>query len=106
MKENEAKNVLKIGKYEIEKKRIPFLILHLFIVIAFVIEIVYCIITFGVVAGTGSGAAGLEAAKIPLEEMVTRRLYAIELWISSSGLAVYLAVVYRNKLANLFTKTK
>lgn len=95
---------IRIGKYETTPKRLLFLALHLLIVIAFTVQILYSIVAFSVVAK--SGTAGLRAAEIPIEEMVRRRLYAIELWVSASGLAVYLGVVYHKSLSGFFRRTE
>jgi len=51
------------------------------------------------------GIAGGNVNNIPFEEC-KRRLYAIELWISASGLAVYLAVIYKKKFRNPLTCEK
>ncbi|GIW72249.1 MAG: hypothetical protein KatS3mg102_1791 [Planctomycetota bacterium] len=40
----------------------------------------------------GIGPLGARARAIPWEEMVTRRMYALECWVATAGLAVYLAV--------------
>lgn len=98
----EKSNKLKIGKYEIEKSQIFFLILHIGIIVAFVIQIIYSIYAFSIVAN--GGMAGARAAEIPIEELLRRRLYAIELWISVVGLTTYLAVVYRKRLSHFFDK--
>lgn len=40
----------------------------------------------------------VQSVEIPYELMVARRLYAIETWIALTGLAIYLAIVYRDRL--------
>ena len=94
---------IKIGHYETTGKQLLFLAIHVLIIIAFTVQILYCIITFSTIAK--SGTAVIDAGTIPYEEMITRRLYAIELWISASGLAVYLGVVNRKHLTHFFDKT-
>ncbi len=98
------KKTIRIGKYETTPKKLLFLTLHLLIIIAFTVQIIYSIVAFSVVA-SGNGIAGLEAATIPIDEMIRRRLYAIELWVSAAGLAVYLGIVYRNNLVTFFAES-
>ena len=43
-------------------------------------------------AGSAASPLGRDALSLPFEQMVTRRLYAIEAWISFGALAVYLAI--------------
>jgi hypothetical protein len=81
-----------------EKK---WLILHWIIIINFVIEIFYGMYqTFFVLIPPGGQPGPLfgMASEISYELMVSRRLYAIETWIAIAGLAIYLAIVYRDKL--------
>jgi hypothetical protein len=46
------------------------------------------------------------ANDIPFELLASRRLYAIETWIAITGLAIYLAIVYRSQLYKALTKEK
>lgn len=39
------------------------------------------------------GPLGSAAKDVPIELMVTRRLYALETWIAIAGLSLYLGVV-------------
>jgi len=75
-------------------KRIVLLVLHWAIIVNFVIEIAYAgYVVFAVLAPPGhSGPLFEKALSIPHELMVTRRLYAIEFWIATAGLAIYLAL--------------
>jgi len=41
---------------------------------------------------TRSPRLGQQATAIPFELLVTRRLYALEAWIATAGLAIYLAI--------------
>jgi hypothetical protein len=71
-------------------------ILHWIIIINFILQILngmYQVFIWG-------GALTLFGGSVDLtfEEMVTRRLYAIETWIAIVGLSIYLAIVYREKL--------
>lgn len=42
--------------------------------------------------GQGFGPLGAQAQDVPLELMVTRRLYAMEFWLIVAGFALYLGV--------------
>ena len=42
--------------------------------------------------GGAGGPLFERALEIPHEQMVTRRLYAMEFWIAAAGLAIYLAL--------------
>lgn len=69
-------------------------LLHGFIILHFLIEIAYCAyLVFVVLRPDGvTGPLGSQALSIPHELMVTRRLYAIECWIATAGLVIYLAL--------------
>lgn len=75
-------------------KRIVLLVIHWAIIANFVVEIAYAgYVVFAVLAPPGhSGPLFEKALEIPHELMVTRRLYAIEFWIATVGLAIYLAL--------------
>lgn len=45
-----------------------------------------------------------KANNISSELMLKRRLFANETWIAISGLCVYLAVIYRDKFRNFFSR--
>lgn len=69
-------------------------LLHWAIIIHFLMEIGYCAyLVFIVLRPEGlSGPLGSQALSIPHDLMVTRRLYAIECWIATAGLVIYLAI--------------
>ena len=72
------------------------------IIVNFILEIGYgAYQTFFVLIPEGATPGPLfgVSQSIPYELMVTRRLYAIETWIAITGLSIYLAIVYRAKLA-------
>lgn len=76
-------------------KKIALLALHWVIIGNFLVEIIYAAyMIFEVLQPeTGGGGPLWERAKtIPHELMVTRRLYAIEFWLATGGLAIYLAI--------------
>ena len=71
-----------------------WIILHGLIIIHFLLEIIYCAyLVFVVLKPDGiSGPLGSQARNIPHDLMVTRRLYAIECWVATAGLAIYLGL--------------
>jgi hypothetical protein len=75
-------------------KRILILCLHWGVILHFLIEICYAGYMVFIVFQPESGGGPLmsRATEIPFELMVTRRLYAIECWIATAGLAIYLAI--------------
>lgn len=70
------------------------LALHWVIILHFVFEILYGgYMVFSVLRPPGiSGPLMSRATEIPFELMATRRLYAIEVWVATAGLAIYLAL--------------
>ena len=64
------------------------IILHLLAEIAYTGYMVFEVLR----PESGGGALFSRAQDIPFELMVTRRLYAIECWIATVGLAIYLAL--------------
>lgn len=67
-------------------------ILHWIIIVNFVLGILYGMyMVFFVIGGGGWPLFG-RAVKTPVEIILKRRLYSVETWIATSGLAVYLAV--------------
>ncbi|NLX93002.1 MAG: hypothetical protein GXZ02_03905 [Clostridiales bacterium] len=85
-------------------KRIGWLILHLVIIVNFVVEIFYGFyqIFFVLLPPGGKKGPLMGAAKdISPELMTKRRLFATETWIAISGLAIYIAVVYKDKFRNI-----
>ena len=76
------------------KSRWLWLLIHWFIIVNFLVQIVYAgYMVFFIVAPTeGSGPLFAMADSFPFEKMVTRRLYAAECWIAISGLSIYLAI--------------
>lgn len=69
-------------------------LLHYIIILHFLAEILYCAyMVFSVLQPDGgSGPLMDRALTMPFEHMVTRRLYAIECWIATGALAIYLAI--------------
>ena len=66
--------------------------LHWFIILNFLAEIVYGFyMVFFVVGGTRF-PLWMRAVETPMEVILKRRLYAIEVWIAIAGLAIYLAL--------------
>ena len=83
------------SKTQVETRRTKgWRILHGFIILHFLAEIAYCAyLVFIVLKPEGhSGPLGNQALNIPHDLMVTRRLYAIECWVATAGLAIYLAI--------------
>ena len=73
--------------------RILLYALHWVIILNFVIEIAYATyMVFWVFAPEGTGPLMDRARDLDFELMTTRRLYAIEFWIATAGLAIYLAL--------------
>lgn len=75
--------------------RICVYAIHWIIILNFIAEISYAgYMVFDVLRPEGGDGGPLfgRALEIPHEQMVTRRLYAIEFWIATAGLAVYLAL--------------
>lgn len=68
--------------------------LHWVFILHLLLEIAYCAyMIFFVLRPEGiSGPLGSSALEIPHELMVTRRLYAIESWVATVGLILYLAI--------------
>lgn len=76
-------------------------LLNFIIIINFVTEIMYGMYqTFWALRPENGQPGPLwgQSTEISYELMVTRRLYAIETWIAIAGLAIYLAIVYRDRL--------
>lgn len=75
-------------------KRVVLLVIHWAIILNFLFEIAYAgYLVFAVLKPPGvDGPLFEKALTIPHELMVTRRLYAIEFWIATAGLAIYLAL--------------
>ena len=69
-------------------------IIHWLIIGHFIVEIGYCAyLIFSVLQPDGqSGPLLGRAAELPFEQLAARRLYAIECWIATAGLAIYLAL--------------
>ena len=68
-------------------------ILHYGIIINFALEIGYAgYMVFVVIAPEGGGPLMDRALTFPFEQMVTRRLYALECWVAIAGLSIYLAI--------------
>ncbi len=75
-------------------KRRVLQVLHWGIILNFVVQMFYAgYMVFVVVRPEGvSGPLWAAAKSIPFEMMVTRRLYAIEFWIATGALCIYLAL--------------
>jgi len=75
-------------------KRTVFQIVHAVIILNLLVQMVYAgTMVFSVWRPEGVVGPLWEAGKsVPFEFMVTRRLYAIEFWIATVGLSVYLAL--------------
>lgn len=85
-------------------KKAGWLILHTVIIVNFIAEIFYGFYqVFFVLLPEGGKKGPLmgRANEIPFELMAKRRLFAAETWIAISGLAIYLAVIYRDKFRGL-----
>lgn len=67
---------------------------HVFVIVNFAAQMAYA--GFQVfVAMQPAGVSGpmfLAAAQLPFEQMVVRRMYALEGWVAFSGLAIYIAL--------------
>ncbi|MFP6687287.1 MAG: hypothetical protein VB934_21380 [Polyangiaceae bacterium] len=76
-----------IGQYAV-------LVLHWIIILNFAIEIIYgSYMVFVVVVPDNVTGPLFEAAKnMDVGLMTTRRLYALEVWVATAGLAIYLAI--------------
>jgi len=69
------------------------LMLHWGIIVNFALEIGYAgYMVFFVIAPEGGGPLMDKALTFPFEQMVTRRLYALECWVAIAGLSIYLAI--------------
>lgn len=67
-------------------------ILHWVIIINFALGILYgAYLTMFVFGGGGIPLFG-RASEAPIETILKRRLYSVETWVATSGLAVYLAL--------------
>lgn len=98
-------NVHMNAKKKLDLKKIGWLILHCVIIINFIAEIFYGFYqVFFVLLPPGGKKGPLmgKAKDISFELMTKRRLFATETWIAISGLAVYLAVIYKDKFRNFF----
>lgn len=69
-------------------------VVHWAIILHLLIEVIYsAYVIFVILQPEGhSGPLMSKAAEIPFELMVTRRLYALECWIATGALAIYLAI--------------
>lgn len=66
--------------------------LHGFIIINFLIEIFYGFYMVFFVVGGSRWPLMARATETPIEIILKRRLYAIEVWIAVAGLVIYLAL--------------
>jgi len=67
-------------------------ILHWFIIINFLAEILYGFYMVFFVVGGSRWPLMARAVETPIEVILKRRLYSLETWIAIAGLAVYLAL--------------
>jgi len=67
-------------------------VLHWIVVVNFVLEIAYSSYMVFFVVGGGGLPLFQRAVETPVEVILKRRLYAVESWIATGGLAVYLAI--------------
>ena len=67
-------------------------VLHWFIIISFLVGIVYGFFMVFFAVGGGRYPLWMRAVDTPIEVILKRRLYAIEAWVATAGLAVYLAL--------------
>ena len=67
-------------------------VLHWFIMINFLVGIFYGFFMVFFAVGGGRYPLWMRAVETPVEIILKRRLYAIEAWVATSGLAVYLAL--------------
>jgi len=87
--------------------KVGWFILHWGIIINFIVEIFYGFYqVFFVLLPPGGKKGPLmgKAKDIPFELFAKRRLFAVETWIAISGLAAYLALIYKDKLRLLTAK--
>ena len=76
-------------------RRWPLRALHALIIVHFLVEMAYTGWLVMVVLRPEGGPAGplmAAAADIPMDLLVKRRLYAIEHWVATGGLVIYLAL--------------
>ena len=67
-------------------------VLHGFIILNFLIEIFYGFYMVFFVVGGSRWPLMARATETPIEIILKRRLYAIEVWIAIAGLVVYIAL--------------
>lgn len=67
-------------------------IIHFVIIVSFLLEIAYGLYMVFWVHGSRHIPLFAEAAEMPIETILRRRLYAVETWIAMSGLCIYLAI--------------
>ena len=72
-----------------DRKKVWWKIFHYSVIAIFLLQILYCLYQLFIVWNTGSFLLFNSATEIPFETLVTRRLYAIEMWISVIGLVIY-----------------
>jgi len=66
---------------------------HWVIILHFLFQIAYSgYMVFAVIKPEGDGPLFEKALSFPFEKMTTRRLYALENWVATAGLAIYLAI--------------
>jgi hypothetical protein len=68
--------------------------LHYLIILHLLIEVIYCAyMIFSVLQPNNGGGPLMDRAlTMPFEQMVTRRLYALECWVATGALSIYLAI--------------
>jgi len=82
-------------------------VLHVFIILNFLIEIFYGFYMVFFVVGGSRWPLMARATETPIEIILKRRLYAIEVWIAVAGLVVYIALTeFLPRKLEMMQKTK
>ncbi len=83
-------------------------VVHWIIIINFVVEIFYGLYMVFVVHGERHFPLFAQAAELPIETILRRRLYAVETWLALSGLCIYLAIteILPERLRSFKLRTK
>ncbi len=83
-----------------------FKIIHYGIILHFLLQILYAGYVIFVVLrpeGAGMGPLAAAAADIDMTLLLKRRLYAIECWVATAGLVIYLALTsFRPMILELY----
>ena len=92
--EDTAKSETTNGRRKQGLSRYLLLLVHWVIIVNFAVEILYggYMVFFVVVPENVTGPLFEAAKSIDPHLMTTRRLYALEVWVATAGLAIYLAI--------------